>query len=172
MKRRYVVIALGVIAAIAIASPVFGLSQSLKKAIKKEVSKQIAKATGPAGPAGANGANGANGTARAYALVYAQTSVACSPNCLIARSNGVSTVTRINVGHYCIHAPGIDPLAVSVAVTVDWGGTANPEGNASAMTGEPCDSNSGFSVFTERHSDTSATNAAPADDIAFTIVIP
>jgi hypothetical protein len=166
------VIALAVIAALAIASPVFGLSQSLKKAIKKEVSKQVAKATGPAGPAGANGTNGADGTARAYALVYAQSSVACSPNCLIARSRGISTVTHLNVGHYCVHGPGIDPTAVSPAVTVDWGATTNPEGNASAMTGEPCDSNSGFSVFTERHSDTTATNAAPADDIGFTIVIP
>jgi hypothetical protein len=70
MKRRvrwsHVVITLGVIAALAIAAPSFGLGKSIKKAIRKEVSKQIAKATGPAGPAGANGTNG---TARAYALV-------------------------------------------------------------------------------------------------------
>jgi hypothetical protein len=51
MKRRYVLIALAVIAALAIASPGFGIS--LRKLVKKEVSKQIAKATGPPGVNGA-----------------------------------------------------------------------------------------------------------------------
>jgi hypothetical protein len=168
VRWSHVTIALALIAALAIAAPAIG-GPSLKKLVKKEVAKQISKATGPAG---ANGASGANGTARAYALVSAHSSVACSPNCHIDRSKGISTVTRIDVGHYCIHGSGIDPTAVSPAVTVDWGATANPEGNASAMTGEPCDSNSGFSVFTERHSDSASTNAAPADDVGFTIVIP
>jgi hypothetical protein len=65
MQRRpkwsTVTIALGVIAVLAIASPVFGVSSSIKKAIKKEVSKQIADATGPAGPPGATGATGLPG---------------------------------------------------------------------------------------------------------------
>jgi hypothetical protein len=51
MKRRYVVIALAVVATLAIVSPGFGIS--LKKLVKKEVSKQIAKATGPPGVNGA-----------------------------------------------------------------------------------------------------------------------
>jgi hypothetical protein len=67
MKRTYVIAALGVFAAVAIAAPGFGVSGSIKKAIKKEVSKQIAKKkgptgpTGPAGPAGGAGAAGAAG---------------------------------------------------------------------------------------------------------------
>jgi hypothetical protein len=168
VRWSHVTIALAVIAALAIAAPAIG-GPSLKKLVKKEVAKQIAKA---AGPAGANGTNGADGTARAYALVYAQSSVACSPNCLIARSKGISNVTHLTVGHYCVHGPSIDPTAVSAAVTVDWGATSSPEGNATAMTGEPCNGDSGFSVFTERHSDSGGTNAAPADDVGFTIVIP
>jgi hypothetical protein len=57
-KWSHVAIALAVIAALAIASPVFGLSQNIKRAIKKEVSNQIADATGPAGPPGPPGAAG------------------------------------------------------------------------------------------------------------------
>src|SRR5262249_50169913 len=49
--------ALAVIAAIALAAPVFGLSKSIKKAIQKEVAKQVAGATGAQGPAGSNGAD-------------------------------------------------------------------------------------------------------------------
>ena len=58
MKRKpmwsHVTIALGVIAALAIASPVFGggsTNKAIKKAVKKEVAKQIGKATGPPGSA-------------------------------------------------------------------------------------------------------------------------
>src|SRR5262249_26112910 len=109
-KWSTVVIALGVIAALAIASPVLGLSQSLKKAIKKEVSKQIAKATGPTGSpgaSGANGSNGADGTARAYAVVFS----ACEPTppevCGFDHSKGVAGVIRVATGDYCLDVPGI-----------------------------------------------------------------
>ena len=51
-KWSTVTIALAVIAALAIASPVFGLSGSIKKAIRKEVAKQIGTAKGPAGAPG------------------------------------------------------------------------------------------------------------------------
>ena len=54
-KWSHVVIVLGLIAALAIASPAFGISKSIKKAIKREVAKQIGKATGPAGANGTNG---------------------------------------------------------------------------------------------------------------------
>jgi hypothetical protein len=69
MRRGYVLLGLAVIAAVAIASPVFGLSSSLKKAIKKEVSKQLAKTSGPSGPPGAAGQPGAAGSAVAYIRV-------------------------------------------------------------------------------------------------------
>jgi hypothetical protein len=61
MKRRYVLTCLAVIAALAIASPVFGLPSSIKKAIKKEVSKQLAGKTGPQGPQGSQGPPGDQG---------------------------------------------------------------------------------------------------------------
>ena len=70
MKRRpkwsHVTIALGVIAALAIASPVFGggsSNKAIKKAVKKEVAKQIGKATGP------QGAPGQPGSAVAFVFV-------------------------------------------------------------------------------------------------------
>ncbi|MGZ5312221.1 MAG: hypothetical protein ACXWZK_10985 [Solirubrobacterales bacterium] len=75
MKRRpkwsHVTIALGVIAALAIASPVFGggsSNKAIKKAVKKEVAKQIGKATGPQGAPG-QGAPGQPGSAVAFVFV-------------------------------------------------------------------------------------------------------
>src|SRR3954451_10294961 len=112
MKRRIrwsqVVIALALIAALAIASPVFGLDKSIKKAIKKEVSKQIANAAGPAGPPGANGingTNGVNGTARAYALVERFCTGAPPAVCPFERAKGVASASRVATGRYCVNAP-------------------------------------------------------------------
>jgi hypothetical protein len=83
-KWSTVTIALAVIAALAIASPVLGLSNSIKKAIKKEVTKQIAKASGPAGANGTDGTNGAPAT-KLFAAV--------DQNCAsVARSSGGVTV--------------------------------------------------------------------------------
>src|SRR6478752_3145837 len=72
MKRRYVVLIVGLIAALAVVVPVLasgGLSPATKKAIKKEVARQIGKLPpgpegkeGKQGPPGAPGAPGAPGT--------------------------------------------------------------------------------------------------------------
>jgi hypothetical protein len=164
MRRRVrwsqVVIALALIAALAIASPVFGLDKSIKKAIKKEVSKQIANAAGPAGPPGANGTNGTNGvdgTARAYALVE----------------------------RFCSGAPPeVCPFDRAKAER-DF--SAPPAGNASAIVNTDLDCTGvggGFGVETYRQPSTTvrdaagtgttdvAGNAALADDVSFMIAIP
>jgi hypothetical protein len=170
MKRRpklsTVTIALGVIAALAIASPVFGVS--IKKLVKKEVAKQISKAKGPAG---VNGANGANGTARAYARVLPHASTACAPGCTFSRAKGVSGVTHPSTGTYCVTAPGIDANQVPPVVSVDWTSTIGPEGNTTAMA-YTCAGTSSFGVRTERLSVTGNADANVADDVGFTIVIP
>ena len=183
-RWSHVVISLGVIAALAIAMPAFGISNSIKKAIKKEVAKQISSAKGPAG---SNGASGLDGTARAYAKVQSFANVACSPDCTVQFSKGVSSVTHPAVGEYCVNAPGINPDTVSPAVTVEWGSTGSPEGNASAMirsTHIDCGA-AAFEVVTQRQASRTvctssscattasvAGDAADADDVAFTIVIP
>jgi len=167
-----------VIAALAIASPVFGLPSSIKKAIKKEVAKQLAGKTGPRGAAGANGANGVNGTngtARAYAEIQPRGSGGCpgaSPPqpCFFDRDQGISSVTWTGTGVYCVVAPGIDSATVVPAVSVDWTETDNPEGNATALNSTDCDTG-GFEVRTERINTTTATAAAD-DNVAFDIVIP
>jgi hypothetical protein len=64
-----VVVSLGVISALMVASNAFGISSSLKKAIKKEVAKQLAGKTGPAGANGTNGTNGTNGSALGFATI-------------------------------------------------------------------------------------------------------
>jgi hypothetical protein len=191
-KWSHVVIALGVIAALAIASPVFGLSKSIKKAIKKEVSKQISKATGPQGPPGANGTNG---TARAYGAVEVLNATGmpiCSVvgnTCPVVRSKGIESAVRVPLG-YCVVAPGIDARETTAAVTVEAAQTNNPEGNTSAMidtVSTTCE-NSGlpgaFYVRTERQpvitvdkggGTDNATVSGPSDDandVSFGIVIP
>jgi hypothetical protein len=201
MKRRpkwsHVTIALGVIAALAIAVPALGVSNSLKKAIRKEVAKQIGNATGPAGPAGANGTNGTNGingtngadgTARAYASVHSDQNIPCTGgggiDCTFDHSKGVANVQRLGVGAYCLSVPGIDPGTVPAAVTVDSNTTFAPDGNARAMiSSDGCGADT-FKVFTERQPATTvrdaagtgttsvAGNAVAADDVSFTIVIP
>jgi|SRR5262245_11678925 len=69
VRWSLVAIALGALAAVAIATPAIGgqsatsavKTKSLKKLVKKEVAKQIAKATGPAGSQGPKGDPGAPG---------------------------------------------------------------------------------------------------------------
>ncbi len=187
MKRRYVVIGLALIAALAIGSNAFGISSSLKKAIKKEVAKQLKKKTGPAGAPGAPGATGAAGTARAYGRVNHHASVPCAPNCQLSRSKGIAAVTHPGaLGLYCVDVPGISDEDVSVAVTVDWSLTSGPEGNADAQAASTtiCPDPTDFAVRTERQQQTDVRNAAdngsisiagnavPDDDVAFQIVIP
>ena len=125
-KWSHVAIALAVIAALAIASPVFGISTSIKKAIKKEVSKQVSKATGPAGPPGANGTKGADGTARAYGRV--------SSLGALSRSKNVASVTKPDTGIYCITlAAGIDPSTTVMVVGPD---SSDNETNTGASADE------------------------------------
>jgi hypothetical protein len=180
-KVSHVVVAMGAIAAIAIAVPALGLDRSIKKAIKKEVSKQIGKATGPAGTPGTAGAAGAAGTARAYARVEPHTINSCDTppqTCAFDRAKGISGVRRVGVGQYCVTAPGIsaNPAGPPAAVSVDITGSLEPVGNASVAIahGVFC-STAEFKVRTDRQPDLGAGhagNAVPADDVGFTIVIP
>lgn len=187
-KWSHVVIVLGLIAALAIASPAFGISKSIKKAIKREVAKQIGKATGPAGANGTNGANGAIGTARGYARVLPPAAVPCNQDggsgCHFDHDKGVAAVTHTGSGAYCVTAPGISPDAIPAAVSVDLS-TTPASGNASAIVDtESLCTGDAFQVNTQRQPSTAvrnaadngsinvAGNAAAADDVGFTIVIP
>jgi hypothetical protein len=185
-KWSRVVIALGVIAALAIASPVFGLDKSIKKAIKKEVAKQIGKATGQPGPPGPAGTNG---TARAYARVVSHLMDSCSDGngqCTFDHAKGVTSVTKLGDGQYCVHPPGISPNDVPAAVSVDLESTAMPTGNASvsvAPNDTACGADS-FLVVTDRQPSVEvdqgggslnaevAGNAVESNSVGFTIVIP
>lgn len=125
--------------------------------------------------------------ARAYAYVSATTCTGTPGTCTAAQSKGISSVTRESTGQYCVTAPGINPRETPAAVTVEWQGTADPEGNASAMyDGGICGplDQQGFKVITERQpnvtvnagggtlNQTAVGPADYADDVAFTIVIP
>jgi hypothetical protein len=126
---------------------------------------------------------------RAYARVNPASCTGGTPDtCTPDQSKGVSSVTRIVTGRYCVTAPGIDSGQVPESVTVDWLTTSDPQGNASAMTqghGFGCGpADDGFLVLTERQPEITVdagggTNNAIAsgraefaDNVGFTIAIP
>jgi hypothetical protein len=176
-------VAMALTLTLAVVSPALG-GPSLRSMVKSEVASQIhsldaaiAKKkkvkrgpAGPQGPQGPPGATGADGTARAYGLVSPHGNTACSPNCILIYSKGISTVTHVSTGQYCVHVPGVSALQVAAVVSVAFGPTAGPEGNASAQTNVSCDG-TGFLVMTERINPANAT-AALADNVGFTINVP
>jgi hypothetical protein len=126
--------------------------------------------------------------ARAYALVIAST---CTPGCTLGAKRGVTSARRISTGVSCVRAPGIDSRQSVAAVTVEWTGTSNPEGNASAMflqthspLGIGCARDTDFVIITERQAQTDVRDAAGtgttsvagnadfANDVEFVIAIP
>jgi hypothetical protein len=155
MKRRYVVLALAVIAAIAVASPGFGLSKSLKNAIKKEVAKQIAGTTGPQGPSGAAGpagqpgsagapgtpgADGTNGTGGALGYAFAQggapgitDTVDESRSLNVADAN----VTHPADGVWCFDLPFTVENVMATAVNGStWANAQGVNGDGAACPGD------------------------------------
>lgn len=123
------------------------------------------------------GPQGVPGTgARAYAEVVSHAGSPCLPDCQLLRSEGVTNVTMPTTGGYCVFAPGLSPDNAAVALTVsagavNGGGTAEPDGNASALFAPQGNCSGGFLVFTERLSVTGGTDSVVADDIGFTIAI-
>jgi hypothetical protein len=171
-------VAMALTLTLAVVSPAIG-GPSLRSLVKQEVAKQVASVSkakgkrgprGPQGPAGANGANGAPGTARAYGLVTSQAFSACSPNCELSNSSGISNVTRNGVGFYCVFVPGVDAHNVSAVADVAFGPTNSPEGNTTAETSTYCSGTPAFEVITMRR--TGAGDAVAADDVGFTILVP
>jgi hypothetical protein len=115
--------------------------------------------------------------AQAYARVDPHVGSGGVPSLDVSRSSGFTAVTSPDVGVYCLTpVSGIDQQALPAVVSVDWGTTSDPVGNASAMYqssgGLNCAENQ-FKVLTERQSISgSALVSAPANDIGFTIVVP
>jgi hypothetical protein len=125
---------------------------------------------GPQGPQGVKGDTGAPGTARAYARVLTLGTFA--PNFDSSRTSGFTAVSRPQTGVYCLTpAAGIAPDSLPSVVSVDWYSSTPPEGDGSAMTTRPNNcSDAQFEVHTQRRGAT--TSAAPANDVAFTIIVP
>jgi hypothetical protein len=126
--------------------------------------------TGPAGPTGPTGGRGAVGTARGYAHV-----LPAGPTLDPAFRKNFTAVTRVAPGQYCLTpAAGINPATSPLMATVDWNGTSNPEGDASAMWNPGSAScgggNNGFKVMTERATGPAA--AGLVNDVAFVVMVP
>jgi hypothetical protein len=162
-----------VVAIVAIAAPASGVSTSKLSKQIKQLKKQVAAVQKQQGPQGAPGTPGAPGSARAFGTVDPGTCAGGPPApCSVSKAKGISSVTRINPGIYCVVATGVDPATTTAIVGVDWSSTAGPEGNAQPMTGGPGTCAGGFVVTTERIPATEPVAASNADDISFTILIP
>ena len=168
--RNIVVIGLAVIATLAIASSAIEAKTKSKRGPQGPPGP-----AGAAGAAGANGAAGQNGSARAYGTVKSNFHAACSPNCNLSRSKGVVAVTKPGAGGYCINAPGLDPSTSTLVVSVEFQFTQGPdEGDSSALN----DVNAGdcaageFEVRTERWKPSTPADAAPAENVGFSFMIP
>lgn len=93
---------------------------------------------------------------------------------IATRTVNFATVTRTNPGMYCLElspSSGICSGTTSAAVSVDFTGTAAPQGNTTVVLNSGCGTN-GISVRTYRRASGSATDSALADNVAFTIVVP
>jgi hypothetical protein len=106
--------------------------------ISAKAKKSLKGAQGPAGPAGHNGAGGAPGapgapgSAAAYARVTWYLQSTQLPGFVPGSTKGFSDVTRTSDGRYCLTpSPGVDLANKPVFLTVDWGQTTDPVGNAS-----------------------------------------
>jgi hypothetical protein len=127
------------------------------------------------------------GGARAYARLQAAACSLVTGQCDPEQSKGVTSITRTDTGDYCVAVPAVNSATVPAAVTVEFNGTADPEGNASAMIDERfgCGADGkGFRVHTDRQpritvdADGKTNNAfvtgqaRVANDVSFTIVVP
>ena len=72
--------------------------------------------TGPTGPKGSTGPTGPAGTARAWALIGSDGS--------IARGVNVTSATVFETGVYCVFLNGIDPTTVAAVASVNQGSAA------------------------------------------------
>ena len=187
MKRRYALIGMAAIATLAIATPGFGLSKDLKKAISKEVAKQIAAVTGPQGPAGAPGAagptgaagtpgtpgapgaDGTNGTGGALGYAFAQgggTTITDTVDETRSLNVADANVTHPADGVWCFDLPFTVKNVVATAVnTSTW---ANVQGLNGDGTACPGDESFLINVSTMT---TAGTVAFTPSNAAFTVLI-
>jgi hypothetical protein len=127
---------------------------------------------GRRGRRGRTGATGPTGTARAYAVVSFS-----GPSFVASKTKGFTGVTRPSTGLYCLAAPGLSPSTTPVSVTTDWELTAEPQGNAIAMSDHDgatsCPAATDFAVRTERFVVVgAASNAVEANDVGFAVLVP
>lgn len=128
--------------------------------------------TGAAGPVGPAGAPGAAGTARAYARLVAGTCDAGTGVCPLDKARGITSMRRVDVGRYCITAPGISSSTTPASVTLDYFYTAAPETLAEALLADGSSGCNGgeFGVNTKRL--TSFSTDTFVNNVSFTIMIP
>jgi hypothetical protein len=133
MKRRpkwgTVVIALGLVAALAMVSPALG-GPSLQSLVKKEVSKQLSadiakkkkSKRGPPGPAGPAGTNGTNGSALGFATLTQSSGTA---HVVAAESSPGITSANVTLENsntvFCFHNLPFTPKMVVGNVDNEFG---------------------------------------------------
>lgn len=145
-------------------------------------------APGAPGAAGAAGTPGAAGTARAFAFVDPDACVSGTCALDLSKAKGITSVTRVGTGQYCVAATGLNPATTPALVTTERGNSSPPTTLLSAewLIDEFAVCPAGrYLVLTQRNVGQSVRNAADTgsvtvaaffDDIsnsvAFVIAIP
>ena len=135
-------------------------------------------APGPQGPQGATGAQGPQGVQgpAGTALAYAQVSPGI-PSLVAQRTSGITTISRPSTGLYCLEAaPNVvaqafngsgDPIRPTVA-SVEFGNSGAPQTDVLIVQVRGATINCPDNTFEVR----TYRNAALADNVAFTLLVP
>jgi hypothetical protein len=135
-------------------------------------------AQGPAGPQGDKGDPGEPGSARAYATVSPTGGPEGAPSFYFTSElKGFTTVSRATpVGFYCLNAANISGNPPPAVATVEYTATAEPKGNAMVMVSENAHpigcTNWPNNVIVRTYRQTATGDFVPANDVAFTIIVP
>jgi hypothetical protein len=128
---------------------------------------------GATGAAGQPGTPGAAGSARAYAYVES-----FGDYLVPERSKGVSSVTRVNTGKYCVALtdPAIDPETLAAVVSPEWENSGGDSNLAAYWVNDLFGCPAGTDVVVQTYeikdlgSDT--VEGVESDDVSFVVVIP
>ncbi len=138
-------------------------------------------------PAGPRGLKGDAGTARAYGRVVSNCGI--GDPCPVDHAKGITSVTKVGTGDFCITAPGIDPSTTSPVATSEYessqaGGLDEAQAEVQIVADpQGCGNDGRFEVLTYTRPAERVRNANydlvfvtgypdRTNNVGFTIVIP
>lgn len=105
--------------------------------------------------------------------------VSCQSGCNVTTGFfsevGFDSITRVGVGEYCVKLEDDkDDLPLNPVATVNWAGTASPEGEATVLVRMSlvagCQAGADFMIHAYRHVGGAAPT--PSDTVGWTMIVP